>query len=58
MHDLYYAIMSKNKFDEKLCKECHQPLFLDKEECKEFIEKKIKQGYFVCKCCGSKNKMP
>jgi hypothetical protein len=49
--------MSKNKINERLCNECHQPLFLDKEECKEFIEGKIKQGFFVCKCCGSKNKI-
>lgn len=49
--------MSENKYYERLCKECNQPLFLDKEECKEFIEKKIKQGYFVCKCCGSRNKI-
>ena len=30
--------MVETQFDEKLCDECHQPLFLDKDECKEFIE--------------------
>jgi hypothetical protein len=46
--------MSTIEFDESMCGECGQPLFLSKEECKEFIEKKMKQGYIVCKCCGSR----
>lgn len=39
------------------CKVCNLPLFLDKEECKEFVEGKMKQGYIVCSCCGSKQEI-
>jgi hypothetical protein len=38
------------------CSTCGQPLFLDKKECREFIEGKLKQGYIVCSCCGREHK--
>jgi len=37
-----------------LCEKCGSPLFLTKEECRDFIEDKMKQGYLVCRCCGAK----
>jgi RNase P subunit RPR2 len=40
------------EFDEALCETCGQPLFIDKEECREFLEGKMKQGFIVCSCCG------
>ena len=45
------------EFDQKLCNECNQPLFFTKQECMEFIERKLKQGHIVCSCCGSPNKV-
>jgi hypothetical protein len=39
------------------CTSCGQPLFLDKKECREFVEGKLKQGYIVCSCCGSGQKI-
>jgi hypothetical protein len=44
--------MSCESSGNPLCDDCGQPLFLDKEECQEFIEGKLKQGYFICSCCG------
>ena len=46
--------MAEYKFREELCDDCGQPLFLDKEECRAFIENRMKQGYIVCSCCGSR----
>jgi hypothetical protein len=46
--------MSQDKFDPALCEGCGQPLFLKKEECRSFIEDRMKQGYIVCSCCGLK----
>ncbi|UCH56790.1 MAG: hypothetical protein JSV18_05415 [Candidatus Bathyarchaeota archaeon] len=46
--------MSEEKLDESLCEECGRPLFLNKEECKSFIEEKMKQGFIVCGCCGAR----
>ncbi len=48
--------MSKTGFDESMCDECGQPLFLTVEECKEFIEKKLQNGFIVCSCCGTDQK--
>jgi len=48
--------MSEVEFDESLCDDCGQPLFLTAEECKEFIEKKMKEGFIVCGCCGTQQK--
>ncbi|MDP7208100.1 MAG: hypothetical protein QGH14_05905 [Candidatus Bathyarchaeota archaeon] len=45
-------LMSETGFDESLCYECGQPLFLNVEECKAFIEKKLQDGFIVCSCCG------
>ena len=45
--------MTETEFPEEHCKDCGQPLFLDKKECNEFIERKLKQGYIVCSCCGT-----
>ncbi|MFH0748677.1 MAG: hypothetical protein V1915_01990 [Candidatus Bathyarchaeota archaeon] len=47
--------MVEPEFMKELCDKCHQPLFLDKTECKEFVERKTKQGFVVCRCCGTKN---
>jgi hypothetical protein len=44
--------MSEFEFDKSLCENCGKPLFLNKEECKEFIKNKMKNGYIVCSCCG------
>ena len=44
--------MSK-EFNSTLCTNCGEPLFLDKEECKAFIEGKLKDGFIVCSCCGT-----
>jgi hypothetical protein len=41
---------------EQLCSSCGQPLFLDKDECRSFIESKLKEGYIVCSCCAGKQK--
>ena len=38
-------MMNKVEFDEALCKGCGSPLFLDKDDCKDFIEGKLKEGY-------------
>ena len=46
--------MTEIKFEKALCEKCGQPLFLNREECRKFIEKKMKQGYIVCSCCGAK----
>lgn len=46
--------MSEEIFENPLCEDCGQPLFLDKEECQEFVKKKLKQGYIVCSCCRNK----
>ena len=48
--------MSEAGFDESMCDECGQPLFLTVEECKAFIEKKLKEGFIVCSCCGTEKK--
>ena len=45
--------MTEVDIENTLCDSCGQPLFLSKEECKSFIENKLKQGYFVCSCCGT-----
>jgi hypothetical protein len=49
-------LMSDIKFNENLCKNCGESLFPDKKDCKEFIEGKLKDGFIVCSCCGSKDK--
>ena len=49
--------MSKADFDESICEECGQPLFLTVEECKAFIEKKLQDGFIVCSCCGTEEKV-
>jgi hypothetical protein len=49
--------MSKVNFDESMCDECGQPLFLTVEECKAFIEKKLQDGFIVCSCCGPDQKV-
>jgi len=49
-------MMNKVEFNEALCKSCGGSLFLDKDECKGFIEGRLKEGYIVCICCGSKEK--
>ncbi len=49
--------MSKADFDESMCDECGQPLFLTVDECKEFIEKKLQEGFIVCGCCGTEEKV-
>jgi len=48
--------MSGEEFDATLCESCGQLLFPDKEECKTFIEERLKQGYIVCSCCGSEKR--
>jgi hypothetical protein len=48
--------MIKAGFDESMCDECGQPLFLTVEECKEFIQKKLKEGFIVCSCCSAEKK--
>ena len=48
--------MSKEELDTALCDSCGQPLFLDKEECKAFIEGRMKEGFIVCSCCGTEKK--
>jgi len=48
--------MTEINFDSSLCSICGQPLFLSKEECRKFIEKRLKEGYMVCRCCGAKQK--
>jgi RNase P subunit RPR2 len=50
-------MMTNTVFEEILCESCSQPLFLDADECKRFIEEKLKQGYIVCSCCGAKQTM-
>jgi RNase P subunit RPR2 len=58
--------MSETEFDTTVCESCGQPLFLSREECRKFIENKMKNGYIVCSCCGfrhtaeqaEKNKKP
>jgi len=44
-------------FEDSLCEGCGQPLFLSKEECKSFILSKMEEGFMVCVCCGSKEKV-
>jgi len=46
--------MTLEELQEKQCDGCGQPLFLDKDECKNFIETKLKEGFIVCGCCGGK----
>jgi RNase P subunit RPR2 len=46
--------LSMTELDISNCESCGQPLFLDPEECKRFIEERMKQGYIVCSCCGAK----
>jgi hypothetical protein len=46
--------MIENEFETKICVECGQPLFLTKEECRDFVKNKMKKGFFVCRCCGVK----
>lgn len=48
------TLVTKIKFDKSLCEDCGRPLFLTKEECRDFIERKMKKGYIVCSCCGKK----
>jgi len=48
--------MPEPELHEELCKDCGQPLFLDKEECKAFIEERLKKGFMVCSCCGATKK--
>ncbi len=48
--------MLEPELHEELCKDCGQPLFLDKEECKAFIEERLKKGFMVCSCCGATKK--
>jgi DNA-directed RNA polymerase subunit RPC12/RpoP len=49
--------MTKAESSKYLCATCGQPLFLSKEECREFIEKKMKEGFIVCRCCGVEKKI-
>jgi len=49
--------MTETEFPSANCEQCGQPLFLNKKECKNFVENKLKQGYFVCKCCGKKQQL-
>lgn len=49
--------MTKIKIDEAICENCGRPLFLSKEECRSFIEKKMKRGHIVCSCCGAKQEI-
>ena len=49
--------MPEPELHEEMCDACSQPLFLDKEDCKAFIEDRLKQGFIVCSCCGAKNKI-
>jgi RNase P subunit RPR2 len=51
------SLMSKVDFDESMCEDCGQPLFLTVEECKAFIEKKLQNGFIVCSCCGTEQKV-
>ena len=44
------------KVESPLCGSCGEPLVLDKEECKAFIEGRLKEGFIVCSCCGVQNK--
>ena len=44
--------MSQPDIQGPVCEKCDAPLFLDKVECKDFIEGKLKQGYIICSCCG------
>ena len=46
---------SESKLEKFNCKNCGQPLFIDKIECREFVEGKLKQGYIICSCCGGRN---
>ena len=55
VHSIPFS-MSEAGFDESMCDECGQPLFLTVEECKAFIEKKLKEGFIVCSCCGTEKK--
>jgi RNase P subunit RPR2 len=50
--DSKVSMMSTVETSEERCKDCGQPLFLDKKECSDFIERKLRQGYIVCSCCG------
>jgi RNase P subunit RPR2 len=49
--------MTDIKLDSALCSTCGQPLFLDKKECRDFIKRRLKEGYMVCQCCGAKQKI-
>jgi hypothetical protein len=48
--------MSQGEMDSALCEGCGRPLFLDKEECRGFIEDRLKKGFIVCSCCGAEQK--
>ena len=50
------SMMSDVIKEKVMCSSCDQPLFLDKDECRAFIEGKLKGGFIVCGCCGSKEK--
>jgi hypothetical protein len=47
-------MMSNIKINESQCDGCGQPLFLDSEECRKFIESKTRDGFIVCSCCGAR----
>jgi uncharacterized Zn finger protein (UPF0148 family) len=47
--------ISDSMLEKFSCNSCGQPLFIDKKECREFVEGKLKQGYIICSCCGSRN---
>ncbi|MDH5200340.1 MAG: hypothetical protein OEW93_05590 [Candidatus Bathyarchaeota archaeon] len=48
--------MSRRELDPVLCEGCGRPLFLDKEECRGFIEERLRKGFIVCSCCGAERK--
>ena len=48
--------MSRGELDPALCEDCGQPLFLDKEECRGFIEERLRKGFIVCSCCRAERK--
>ena len=56
VHSITFS-MSKADFVSSMCDDCGQSLFLTVEECKEFIEKKLQNGFIVCSCCGTDQKV-
>ena len=55
--NLFSQVSKMNEMNElmkSLCETCSEPLFLSKQECRNWIENKMKQGYMVCRCCGAK----